>query len=84
MVEVDEVIAAVPKQRFKVLGTRDPSKALNERTINFFVIKDPTQAFCREDLLEVYKGVPTFDQRRKIHPVRIGDPKSGTDFAPRH
>ena len=24
------------------------------------------------------------DQRRQIHPRRIGDPTSGTDFAPRH
>ena len=34
MVEVDEVMSAVPKQRFKVLGTRDPSRALSEKTIN--------------------------------------------------
>ena len=61
-----------------------PLESTQRQGHQFFVIKDPTQAFCREDLLEVYKGVPTFDQRRKIHPVRIGDPKSGTDFAPRH
>ena len=35
MVEVDEVVSAVPKQGFKLLDTRDPSKALNEKTINF-------------------------------------------------
>ena len=35
MVEVDEVMSAVPKQGFKVLDTRDPSKALDEKTIKF-------------------------------------------------
>ena len=35
MVEVDEVVSAVPKQGFRLLDTRDPSKALNEKTIKF-------------------------------------------------
>ena len=61
-----------------------PLESTQRQGHQFFVIKDPTQAFCSEDLLEVYKDIPTLDQRRKIHPVRIGDPKSGTDFAPRH
>ena len=35
MVEVDEIISVVPKHSFKVPGTRDPSRALYEKTINF-------------------------------------------------
>ena len=35
MVEVDEIISVVPKHGFKVLGTRDPTQALYEKTINF-------------------------------------------------
>ena len=37
MVEDDEVMSAVPKQGFKVVDTRDPSKAVNEKTINFLL-----------------------------------------------
>ena len=35
MVEVDEIILVVPKHGFKVPGTRDPSRAFYEKTINF-------------------------------------------------
>ena len=35
MVELDEIISVVPKHSFKVPGTRDPSRALYEKTINF-------------------------------------------------
>ena len=35
MVEVDEIILVVPKHGFKVPGTRDPSQALYDKTINF-------------------------------------------------
>ena len=35
MVEVDEIITVVPKHGFKVPGTRDPTQALYEKTINF-------------------------------------------------
>ena len=35
MVEVDEIISVVPKHGFKVPGTRDPMRALYEKTINF-------------------------------------------------
>ena len=35
MLEIDEVIWAIPKQGFKVLDTRDPSNALNEKTLGF-------------------------------------------------
>ena len=35
MVEVDEIISVVPKHDFKVPGTRDSSRELYEKTINF-------------------------------------------------
>ena len=35
MVKVNEIISVVPKHGFKVPGTRDPSRALTEKTINF-------------------------------------------------
>ena len=35
MVEVDQIISVVPKHGFNVPGTRNPSRALYEKTINF-------------------------------------------------
>ena len=61
-----------------------PLEGTQREDHQFFVIKDPTQAFCSEDFLEVYKDIPTLDQIRQIHPRIIGDPTSGTDFEPRH
>ena len=48
MVEVVEVILAVPKQGFKVPDTREPSKALKEKSINFVESRSQLKHFAEE------------------------------------
>ena len=48
MVEVDQIISVVPKHGFNVPGTRDPSRALYEKTINFVVSMIQLKNFVEE------------------------------------
>ena len=61
MVEVDQIISVVPKHGFNVPGTRDPSRALYEKTIS--AMGESLTEQCRVEV-EGLRVVNFFSRRR--------------------